>query len=101
MNSRLAKKVYCYTINDTTKKQSAQSPYSYDQILRARRRFQKSLNRWKRWDPTMTGRPKWLPAVRTPGGTLQSLKRERVAWTSGAQYTINELATALVNMPST
>ena len=61
MNARTAKKVYGNMPLDPYRKPSEQTRYHDGQIIAAGVAFRRSLYRFKRRDPSMTGPAKWPP----------------------------------------
>ena len=61
MNARTAKKIQGNMPINPWLKPSAQKPYSDGQIIAASVTFTRSLRRFKRRDPSMTGPAKWQP----------------------------------------
>ena len=61
MNARTAKKIQGNMPVDPHRKPSEQSRYHDGQIVAAGRAFVRSLRRFKRRDPSMTGPAKWQP----------------------------------------
>lgn len=45
MNTRQAKKILCYPLNDPSKKPSAQTPYCDEQIVEAHRVYRRAFGR--------------------------------------------------------